>query len=208
MNKVKSLCSTACVTLLLLAGCAETQRYEAVEQICVPDTNRAEATRTAEDILSQMHFVIDKADPDRGFISTRPLPGAQFFEFWRSDSVGPFNSAEANLHTIRRTVELNIAPQGQQLCIACNVNVQRLSLPEHPVSSSSRAYEMFSRSTAKMQRLRLRPEQKEKMAWLDLGNDTELATLILNRIEEQIVTQGRSPVSQTSHESPATRDKK
>ena len=176
----------ACVALCFLAGCAEQQQFKAVEQICVPDTGKAEAMQAAEDVLGKMHFTIDKADAERGLIRTRPLPGAQSFEFWRSDNVGAFNSAEANLHSIRRVAELDITRQGGQLYIGCNVKVSRLSLPEHQISSSARAYQMFSQSSSAMQRLELHPQQKKGMAWVDLGNDTRLATEILKRIEKQI----------------------
>lgn len=185
----------ACVALCFLAGCAEQQQFEAVEQICVPDTAKAEAMQAAEDVLGKMHFTIDKADAERGLIRTRPLPGAQSFEFWRSDNVGAFNSAEANLHSIRRVAELDISPRdlpggkpgsGGQLCIGCNVKVSRLSLPEQQISSSTRAYQMFSQSSSAIQRLELHPQQKKGMAWVDLGNDTRLATEILKRIEKQM----------------------
>jgi len=171
---------------LMLAGCAKQQQFKAVEQICVPDTGKAEAMQAAEDVLGKMHFTIDKADAERGLIRTRPLPGAQFFEFWRSDNVGAFNSTEANLHSIRRVAELNISQQGGQLYIGCNVKVSRLSLPEHQISSSARAYQMFSQSSPAMQILALHPQQKKGMAWVDLGNDTMLATEILKRIEKHV----------------------
>jgi len=177
---------SACMAFCLLAGCAKQQQFKAVEQICVPGTDKLQAMQAAEDVLGKMHFTIDKADAEQGLIRTRPLPGAQFFEFWRSDSVGAFNSTEANLHSIRRVVELDIGQQGGQLCIGCNVKVQRLSLPERQVSSSARAYRMFSQSSRSMQRLKLSREQKKGMAWVDLGNDIVLATEILKRIEKQM----------------------
>jgi hypothetical protein len=186
MNRIESSCLAACLSLLLWGGCTEIQRSEAVEPICVPASNKAEVMRVSEDVLGQMHFVTDKMDVEQGFIRTRPLSGAQFFEFWRSDNVGAFNCLQANLHTIRRTAELDISRQQGQLCIACNVHLQRLSLPEREVSSSARTYEMFSKSTARMQRLQLRPEQKRQMAWIDLGNDTRLATEILTRIGNKL----------------------
>ncbi len=176
----------ACVALCFLAGCAEQQQFKTVEQICVPGTDKAEAMQAAEDVLGKMHFTIDKADAEQGLIRTRPLPGAQFFEFWRSDNVGAFNSSEANLHSIRRVVELDISRQGGQLCIGCNVKVHRLSLPERQISSSARAYQMFSQSSPAMQRLEPHPEQKKSMAWLDLDNDIMLATEILKRIEKHV----------------------
>jgi len=176
----------ACVAFCFLAGCAEQQQFKTVEQICVPGTTKAEAMQAAEDVLGKMHFTIDKADAEQGLIRTRPLPGAQFFEFWRSDNVGAFNSTEANLHSIRRVAELNISQQGGQLYIGCNVKVSRLSLPEQQISSSARAYRMFSQSSPAMQILALHPQQKKGMAWVDLGNDTMLATEILKRIEKHV----------------------
>jgi hypothetical protein len=38
-----------------------------------------------------------------------------------------------------------------------------------------------------LQRLKLNPEQKEEMAWIDMGSDKRLATEILKRIEAGIV---------------------
>jgi hypothetical protein len=157
---------------------------------------------TAEDVLAGMYFTIEKADVLRkhreaslpgesleqnGIIRTKPLPGAQFFEFWRSDNVSSYNTLAANLHTIRRTVTLDISQQNKELRIGCDVQVQRLSLPERQVSSSARVYGMFSRSSPSLQKLQLNPEQKKQTEWIDLGRDTRLAEEILNRIETQIV---------------------
>ncbi len=183
MNKLKSLYLAVCITTLLLSGCASQQQFEAVEQICVPNLERPTAMRAAEEVLGDMHFTIAKLDGRSGYIKTRPLAGAQWFEFWRSDNVGAFNTAEANLHSIRRTVELSIDQQDEKLCVGCEVNVQRLSIPEYEVTSSSQAYAMFSASRPSMQRLELRPEQKRAIVWVDLGRDSRLETEILKRIK-------------------------
>jgi len=145
-----------------------------------------DAMSAAETTLTRMHFDIEKADPIRGIIRTRPLTGAQFFELWRSDNVGPAHVAEASLHTIRRSVELRLQPSGNQVRIDCTVRVQRLSLPENEVASVSQAYRMYSRSTATLQRLELEPEQRENLAWIDLGDDPTLAARILKRIAQDI----------------------
>ncbi len=186
---------------LLLAGCAEQQQYGAARPICVDNIEKLQAMKIAENVLVKMHFTIEKADAEtatpgidthrwRGFIRTRPLPGAQFFEFWRSDNVGTNNWLESNLHSIRRVVELNMSEQDERLCINCDVQIYRLSLPDRPVSSSARAYEMFSASSPALQRILLNPKQKEGMAWIDLGKDTQLAAEILQRIEQQIASEG------------------
>lgn len=168
--------------------------------------DKLEAMEIVEDVLAKMSFTIEKADADpatpgidtrrwRGYIRTRPLAGAQFFEFWRSDNVGADNWLESNLHSIRRVVELTMSEQeegppqsGNRLCINCDVQKYRLSLPEHHVSSSARAYEMFSESSSALQNLRLNPEQKAGMAWIDLGKDRQLAAEILKRISSMLDT--------------------
>ncbi|MFZ0034642.1 MAG: hypothetical protein WAK60_06610 [Sedimentisphaerales bacterium] len=186
MNKLKSSLFTACAAFLFLAGCAEPYRNETVDQICPAGLDKQQAMQITEDVLAKMNFTIAKSDANLGVIKTRPLTGAQFFEFWRKDNVGVFNSAEANLHSIRRTAELNIQQQGTQLCIHCSVNTQRLHLPEREIRSRARAYEMFSQSGPTRPTLKLNPRQKEGMAWVDLGNDPKLATVILKQIEGKI----------------------
>jgi hypothetical protein len=184
---IAHLCAYAILMgILALAGCAKKYQRQTTEQIHVSDIDKAETMELAEDVLAQLHFTIDKADFDCGLIRTRPLPGAQFFEFWRGDNVGGDNNLLANLHTIRRTVELDISQQENKICIGCHVKVQRLSMPEREITSSARAYEMFSRSSPSLQRLTLNPEQAKATTWVDLGSDMLLATEILKRIEERI----------------------
>jgi hypothetical protein len=192
MNKIEASCFVVCALLLLGAGCAETQRHVAVENICVPGINKAEAMLRVEQVLGEMLFRIDKADAEHGYILTQPLRGAQFFEFWRSDNVGASNQALANLHSIRRTAELNVSQQEDELCISCEVRTQRLSLPERRLSSTARAYMMFSKSTSRMQRLELGPEQRKRAGWIDLGQDDKLAGKILERVEKKLAAQSKT----------------
>ena len=184
------------LAVAILTGCASEQAgNQAVEigpeQVCLGDVSMAEAMQAAQDVLIEMQFNIEKADPKTGLIRTQPLSGAQFFEFWRKDSVGSFNKTEANLHSIRRTVELQISEK-DGACITCRVATQRLNLPEMEVSSSARAYTMFSESSASLQRIRLNPEQQAGIGWVDLGGDARLAESILERIERQISELGES----------------
>lgn len=189
MNKIKLLCFVTCAGLLLLSGCAGQAQYETVEQICVADIQKPEAMQIAEETIGKMHFTVAKIDAERGYIRTRPLAGAEFFEFWRSDNIGSFNSAEANLHTIRRIIELDIteAPSQQdgKLCIGCDVKVQRLSLSERKDSDRALKYDKFSGRELRTSRQKLELYSEQK-AWIDLGKDQKLATVILKRIEKQI----------------------
>jgi len=175
--------------VFLLTGCGQPYRGETAEHIDVPDISLAETMELAEDVLAELHFSIDKTDVGGGLIRTRPLSGAQFFEFWRGDNVGRNNHLQANLHTIRRTVELDITEQGEKIRIGCSVKVQRLSLPEREITSSARAYDMFSRSSPSLQKFTLNPEQEKAMEWINLDEDIPLANEILKRIRERILDQ-------------------
>jgi hypothetical protein len=185
MDKVKLLL-TVCAALFLLTGCGGNRKYKILDKVCVPNIEKAEAMKASEEVLRRMYFVIDKVDAEQGVIRTRPLAGAQWFEFWRSDNAGSFNDAEANLQSVRRTAELNVSEREGQLCVSCGVRTQRFSMPEHEVRGSEQVYEAFSRSDGSVQELRLNPEQKKQAEWIDLGRDSRLETEILRRIEGQI----------------------
>ncbi len=184
MNTLKLLLFVASSAGVLLGGCAESEQFKPVEQICLSEVARDEVMQAAEDVLGQMHFSIAKSDADSGVIVTRPLQGAQLFEIWRSDSVGGFNTAEANLHTIRRSAEIRIREEDGQLCIRCDVNTQRLNMPQKAEGSRSQAFKLFSEGDL-LQRLVLGQEQRQGMVWVDLGSDKVLSTAILRRIEKK-----------------------
>ncbi len=190
MKTTRLLLLPSCVLFCLAAGCAQTERFEAIDQICIPDAKTEQAMQAAEDVLTKMNFTIEKADAgstdaQQGFIKTRPLRAAQVFEPWRSDNIGPFNTAEANLHTIRRIAQMNLTRSDQQLCIDCEVKTQRLSLPQRR-ASTSRAYGLFSTSKPSTQRLKLDAEQTKAMTWIDLGQDKMLSTAILKHLKERL----------------------
>jgi hypothetical protein len=189
MNKLKLSLVFISLVLCLSAGCSKQQQFEPLKQVCVPSADKTKAMQAAEDVLGKMHFVIDKADGEKGYMITRPLPAGQFFEFWRHDNVGKFNSGEANLHTIRRTVEINMDQQANQVCIRCNVMAQRLSLSDYKNDSGpgSIKYDRFSgegKIQLEQQKLKL---AKEQMIWINLGSDEKLSTVILKQIEKQLI---------------------
>jgi hypothetical protein len=187
---IRILCTYALITCALIwAGCAKQQQYTAAEPLLIENIDKPRLMEIAEDVLVKMHFTINKANVENGFISTKPLSGAKFFEFWRSDNVGADNWLVSNLHSIRRIVELNVNEQEKGLYINCDVQIYRLSIPERDVSSGAHAYDLFSTSSQVLQMIQLHPEQKEDMAWIDLGKDRQLAIEILKRIEMQIVSE-------------------
>ncbi|MBN1795099.1 MAG: hypothetical protein JW804_00340 [Sedimentisphaerales bacterium] len=181
MKKLSLLITTA-LSALLLAGCQPEPQYKAAEPLCTQRTDKQYVMSTAEDVLAKLQFSIDKSDPASGYIRTNPLTGAQSIEFWRKDNIGSFNKNEANLHTIRRTVEMNVIESGGKLCIEPVVTVERMSLPSRDAYSPSQRASMFTRSKGSIQELSLYPQQRAGMEWIELGRDGLLEKEILRRL--------------------------
>ena len=181
--KTTKMLSVAMVLFVLLAGCAQPEQFEPVDKVCAAGIDKAKAMQTVEAVLVKMHFKIDKVDVEQGFIRTHGLTGAQFFEFWRKDNAGEFNRAEANLHNIRRTVQVDITQQGADVCLGCVVKTQRLSLSEVVEDDQVNITDRFTPQLLHNQDLRLGARKK---AWVDLGRDTRLETRILQQIKEKL----------------------
>jgi hypothetical protein len=190
MDRFKVLLFTVLAGSVFVSGCGAEHSGKKVEQIRISGGGKAEAMVAAEMVLGQMGFAISKSDFESGYITTLPLRTGQFFEFWRKDAVGSFNSAESNLHCIRRTVEIKITEEAEQVSVGCVVAVERLSLSEAPLGKRSEAYDKFP------QRERLERSGLESIGrdlresrgaeWIDLGEDAELATVILKQIESRL----------------------
>ena len=190
MDRFKVLLFTVLASLASLSGCGAEYSGKKVEPLCISGGGKAEAMVAAEMVLGKMGFAISKSDFESGYITTRPLRTGQFFEFWRSDAVGEFNSAESNLHCIRRTVVIDVTKEAEQLYVDCDVSVERLSLSEAPPERRSEAYDKFP------QRERLERSGLESIGkdlresrgaeWINLGQDAELSGAILEQIEVKI----------------------
>jgi len=190
MDRFKVLLFTVLASLALLSGCGAEYSSKKAEQLCISGGGKAEAMVAAEMVLGKMGFAISKSDFESGYISTLPLRTGQFFEFWRNDAVGEFNSAESNLHCIRRTVVIDVTKEAEQLCVGCDVSVERLSLSQGSSGSRSEAYDKFpdSRSLQSFSLKSIGEDLRESRGaeWIDLGEDAELSRAILKQIKEKI----------------------
>jgi hypothetical protein len=183
---------------------AEPNTPAAPVQILCPDgAATAAVIGAAENILRRMHFAIEKLDVQQGLVKTRPLRGAQVFEFWRTDNASALGCAEANVQSIRRTVQLRVRTEGRgqrtedggqkteqgdaaQLRVECAVSVQRLSLPEDEIVGTSEAYRLHLGISPAWQRIGVGPQPRRRMTWIDLGEDRDLAARILAHVEQRL----------------------
>ncbi len=192
-------------SMLASLGCASREAVPSPSQmLCPMGATTAQVVNAAHDVLARMHFPIEKLDVEQGIVRTRPLRAGQFFEFWQRDNMGTYNTIEANVQSIRRTVELRVKAEAADrrpeagnasslqptasglLCIECDVHVQRLALPGNEVAGVSQAYQIHTRSEPTLQVFDVTPQQRQGMAWIDLGGDPGLAAEILRRIEQRL----------------------
>jgi hypothetical protein len=186
MNKARLLPLFFYFAMLALAGCSK-PAYREIDQLKISGHDKEQVMKQSEKVLTSMQFTIDKFDVESGLVQSNPLRGAQWFEFWRKDNVGSFNKAEANLHSLRRQVTIQVDQLDDQLLVKCDAQIQRLDLSEKPNATERRGgmeiYDIFSNSTEKMQTLQL---DRMKMTWIDLGPDKQLQGYILTKIQNNL----------------------
>jgi hypothetical protein len=169
----------------VLAGCGKPQMMQA-QPVCLEAISQDKLMQVVEKTLFSMQFQIEKYDLESGVIRTRPLRGKQFFELWRSDNAGGFNTAEANVQSIQRTVELTFQPQQTGVCMQCVVLTRRLSLPEEPIQSYYSTPALYTASSPSKQQLEVDETRLETMRWIELGRDESLEQKILKKIQQKI----------------------
>jgi hypothetical protein len=143
-------------------------------------------------VLRRYDFDPRYVDRARGTILTEPATSAQWFEFWRVDARGPYQTAEANLHSMQRRVHLTIqpvnddperreAPTGSgEFDVTVEVEKYRYSAPERQVTTASGALNLYSAripTTAGV-----RGPRAGTVDWTPLGRDPLLEAFLLEKL--------------------------
>lgn len=173
------------IVSLGISGCANMGPNQEATALLVKN-EQPEVFAAVLTVLKGFHFQIDKADPQEGFIESKPLTGAQWFELWRHENSDPRTWLESNLHSIRRVATLQLHEEQGYIQIHCRIQIQRLNVPARPVTSSSQVYHVLSDSEPLVQHLEFTDEQEKKMHWTDLGEDDALASRILRKIQRRL----------------------
>jgi len=102
-----------------------------------------QASRT---VLRKYYFTLDREDRRAGIITTEPLTGKVFGEFWRRDAAGPDNLAESSIQTIFRQAKVTIRPLAsnkEDFKAVVEVRTFRSDRRESQVTSTSEALDLF-----------------------------------------------------------------
>ncbi|MCK4602216.1 MAG: hypothetical protein KAU28_07105 [Phycisphaerae bacterium] len=101
--------------------------------------------QASQEVLGEYYFTLDRLDRRAGVITTEPITGKHFFEFWRHDAAGNFDLAEGTIQTIYRIAKVTIRPVagGAAYQAAVEIRVERSDQLTSQVTSTSEAYDMF-----------------------------------------------------------------
>ena len=141
--------------------------------------------------LVKYRFEVDSADRRAGVITTFPLVGRHWFEFWRRDATTRTDVAESALHSIyrqarvtvtRRDVSAGSDKRRAEYDVGVVVMKSRSNRAAPHVTSTSEAYDMFRQPT-EISRIggpgEGSPGESRRAR---LGRDQKLEQLILERI--------------------------
>ncbi len=138
------------ILAIFLVGCgthAADRLDEPLSEMSAPKRNFHVNWRASLDVLDEYRFEIGRADRRAGLITTEPLLGKHWFEFWRSDAATGEDLWESTLQTIHRVAVVRIQPDPESasgFVVQAEVRTYRSNRPVQEITSTSEAYGMFT----------------------------------------------------------------
>lgn len=144
-------------------------------------------------VLREHDFQPREVERDAGLALAGPSTSGQWFEFWRNDVRDGYQLFEASIHTIRRSVTVNLVPvsdddtgamadqtsQADRYRLTVRVDKERYSAPERQVTTASGALGIYSERLPTKEGLRGARSRGEH--WVPLGRDVLLERYLLER---------------------------
>jgi len=130
----------------LATGCVRYTQPVVTEQASMPETQRRAVWEASRDVLRRYGFRLDRQDFRAGVLTTHPMVGKHFFEFWRKDAVGPYELAESSIQKIYRQVTVRLEPTqpgAETVEPIVEVRVSRSDRKRPEVTSTSEAFDLF-----------------------------------------------------------------
>ena len=184
-NAQRMLVDTAVLGLAFCVGCTAPARTgdPLAHTFATTDKGQCEwLWEASQSVLRENRFVLDRVDRRSGVISTHPETSQQFFEFWRHDVEVPYDSWEATLRTVRRSVRIDVdfdvEASASELTIA--VRRERFATPERQFNNSIAAFRAFGNDLPGAQTGR--PVSTADNYWINDGRDLEMERYLLEKI--------------------------
>ena len=172
---------------ILSAGCTE-KRQVRWQGIAVEKASFDQVWEVCLASLKDCGLKVDRQDRRFGLMVSEPTTGQQFFEFWRKDAVSSDDLLLSSLHTIRRTVSIQVTTQGpRKFEVRVQAQAQRASMPGDQLDNTAEAFELMSRQgipASPSRRDYVRPQAEP--IWVDIGREPALEQYILEDITHRL----------------------
>jgi len=188
---------TPCLLCLAAAGCVKyTQPPPQAVALTEPRRNFEAVWRASETVLRRHNFQLDRQDRRAGVITTFPLVGRYFLEFWRSDAVAPRDVLEGTVQSVFRTVTVTIRPEPddpQRYTATTQVQVWRSDKQPPQVTSASQVPNIagVTRRPSELDRSRYQGNIPSEQDMILIGRDEKLEA----RLDEQIAREAQRLLS-------------
>lgn len=176
-----------------LAGCQAPPQPEGATDLVVRIADREAFFDDTLTRLREADFPPRYADRAEGVVIAGPTTSGQWFEWWRVDAPGAYQSLESSLSTIRRTVTVRLSPAdggaaaagggelgGGPYRLSVQVDKERYSAPERQATTALGAMAIYNERLPTTEGLRNARSVGEH--WIPLGRDALLEAHLLDRI--------------------------
>lgn len=195
MARLMTVISVA--ALLFAAGCQAPPTATGPTEIKIDVPDRDGFLDAALSLLRYYDLPPVLVERESGLIVTQRTTSAQWFEPWRVDSQGPYQTLESSLHTISRVVTVRLTPAeppaadealaeapASQPTTAYVLDVQvdksRYSAPERQITTSSGALAIYQEKVPTTEGLR--GARSAQARWVPLGRDPLLEAFLLAKL--------------------------
>lgn len=176
-----------------LCSCAKhTQPIVPAPQMSAEEARFETAWTSVQDVLRRYNFELNRVDRRDGVITTEPLVGRQWFEFWRKDAATRYDCLESSLQTIYRQATVCVDRAGQP---SVEVRTYRSDRQAPQITNTSEAYGLFAISGEGRSRAKLLPnygrDEDPQARMVALGRDADLEGRLSADIAKTIARAGR-----------------
>jgi hypothetical protein len=177
--------------LAAAAGCSRGIEVRFPNPMPMSSVDVATGERAARGVLRDMRFDIVYPPAKPGLVETEPMTGSSWFEFWREDTIGSYQTAESSLHTIRRRVTVAVTPASKGSQVSVKVEKQRMSAPDSAPQHISAAFNIYRPGDTDL--LRQDEMAPHTYRWIEIGRDDALEQRILEHIQLRSAPGARLP---------------
>lgn len=183
-------------TLIFLAAGCQAPQAGGPTQTVLQLANRDAFIDATLTVLRENDFRPQQVDRNEGLAIAGPSTSGQWFEFWRRDARGAYQSFESSLHTMRRLVIVRLTPadvspeaasqpdvksiaDDGQYRLTVTVEKSRYSAPERQLTTAAGALAIYSSQMPTEEGLRNARTVGEH--WIPLGRDVPLEQWFLEK---------------------------